>query len=161
VVFGWGRRVRRVGKGQYELKLPEDERSVLRTLPAQLRALLTEGDAPTADPSLARLFPPAYLDDEERSAEFRRLVHDDLVASKMAAAEVVEATVDKRRLTEDELVAWMGALNDLRLVLGTRLDVTEDLEEPPADSPDAPLYALYYYLGVLQEQVVAALDPEY
>jgi hypothetical protein len=159
VVFGWGRRVRRAGKGHYELRLPDDERAVLRSLPAQLRTLLA--DASDDDPSLNRLFPPAYFDDEEHNAEFRRLMHDDLVASKLAAAEVVEATVDKRRLTEDELVAWMGALNDLRLVLGTRLDVTEDLEEPPADSPDAPMYALYYYLGVLQEQVVAALDPEY
>ena len=155
-----GRRVRRVGPGQYELKLPEAERAVLRTLPAQLRALLT--DAESSDAAVSRLFPPAYWDDPPRDAEYQRLMHDDLVERKLAAAAVVEETVDQRRVSEDELLSWMGALNDLRLVLGTRLDVTEDPDDAPADdAPDAPVYALYSYLGWLQEQVVAALDPEY
>jgi hypothetical protein len=155
------RRVRRVGPNEFELRLPEDERSVLRALPAQLRALL-EDPAPGDDPARGRLFPPAYWDDPERDSEFQRLMHGDLVASKLAAAEIVESTVDSTRVSEDELVAWMGALNDLRLVLGTRLDVTEDPADAPADdAPEAPAYALYSYLGWLQEQVVAALDPEY
>ena len=157
------RRVRRVGPDEFELRLPDDERAILRALPAQLRALLSDRDAgPEDDSGLARLFPPAYWDDAERNAEYQRLMHDDLVASKLAAAEVVESTVDSNRLSGDELVAWMGALNDLRLVLGSRLDVTEDPADTPADdSPEAPAYALYSYLGWLQEQVVAALDPEY
>ena len=155
------RRVRRVGPDEFELRLPDDERSVLRTLPAQLRALL-EDPSPGDDPARGRLFPPAYWDDAERDSEYQRLMHGDLVASKLAAAEVVESTVDSNRLSEEELVAWMGALNDLRLVLGTRLDVTEDPADAPADdAPEAPAYALYSYLGWLQEQVVAALDPEY
>jgi hypothetical protein len=155
------RRVRRVGPDEFELRLPDEERSVLRSLPAQLRALL-EDPSPGDDPARGRLFPPAYWDDPERDSEFQRLMHDDLVASKLAAAEIVESTVDSNRLSGDELVAWMGALNDLRLVLGTRLDVTEDPADAPAeDAPEAPAYALYSYLGWLQEQVVAALDPEY
>jgi hypothetical protein len=161
-LFGMRRRVRRVGPDEFELRLPDDERSVLRTLPAQLRALLEDPAAGDDDPARGRLFPPAYWDDTERDADYQRLMHDDLVASKLAAAEIVESTVDSSRLSGEELIAWMGALNDLRLVLGTRLDVTEDpADAPDDDSPQAPAYALYSYLGWLQEQVVAALDPEY
>ena len=162
------RRVRRVGRDEFELRLPDEERAVLRALPAQLRTLLIDGgdagerNTDADDPALGRLFPPAYWDDEARNAEYRRLMHDDLVESKLAAAAVVEATVERTRLSEEELLAWMGALNDLRLVLGTRLGVTEDPADAPDDAaPEAPAYALYSYLGWLQEQVVAALDPEY
>ncbi len=157
-MFGFGirARVRRAGKDAYELRLPDEERAVLRSLPGQLRELI-EAD----DPSLVRLFPPAYLDDDERDAEYRRLVRDDLVERHLEAMAIVEATVDKKRVTEEELLGWLRALNDVRLVLGTRLDVSEDMDEPPPDDPNAGAYALYYYLGWLQEQVVAALDPEY
>ena len=157
--FGLGRRVRRHRDGTYELKLPEEERRLLRSLPDQLRTLLS---APTADPSLERLFPPAYLDDAEREEEFRRLMRADLLERKQATLSLLESTVDKPRLTEDELLAWMGALNDLRLVLGTQLDVSDDPSyDVPDDSPDAGAFAVYSYLGWLQEHVVAALDPEY
>ena len=53
-------------------------------------------------------------------------------------------------------------LTDIRLVLGSRLDVTEDLEDRWAklgpDDPMAPLLAAYEWLGWLQESVVLALD---
>ena len=60
---------------------------------------------------------------------------------------------------EEQLVAWMGSINDIRLVLGTRLDVTEDDRgnEVPDDHPDAQLHAVYHYLGWLEEQIVEAL----
>ena len=127
---------------------------MLRSLPAQLREIL-----PTDDPAVGRLFPPAYPDDPERSAEYRRLVRDDLLAGHLGALQVMESTLDARRLTEEQLVAWLSALNDLRLVLGTKLDVTEATyeREIPEGDPDAPGLALYLYLGWLEEQVVEAL----
>jgi hypothetical protein len=146
--------VERTRGGDFRLRLPREERDVLRTLPAQLRALLE-----TDDPALARLFPPAYGDDTERSAEYDRLVREDLIAHRRSSLEVMEATIDADRLNEDQMVSWLGALNDLRLVLGTRLDVTEDMD-PEAISnrdPMAPTLAMYYYLGWLEEQVVEAL----
>ena len=156
-MFGMGRRVKRHRDGTFELRLPEEERRALRSLPDQLRALLASDD-----PSIERLFPPAYLDDEEREAEYRRLMRDDILERKREALDVVERTVDRPRLTEDELVAWLGALNDLRLVLGTQLDVSDDPSfDVPEDDPGAPAFAVYSYLGWLQEHVVAALDPEY
>ena len=59
--------------------------------------------------------------------------------------------------TQDQLFAWMGAVNDLRLVLGTRLDVSEetDLAVDPSH-PDAGAYGLYTYLGWLLELLVDA-----
>jgi hypothetical protein len=113
----------------------------------------------TDDPSLARLRPPAYADDPEAEAEYRRLVEDDLTASRRQALEVMARTVDARELDQEEMAAWLGALNDLRLVLGTRLDVTEetDFEDFPSDDPRAQQFVLYIYLGWLQEQAVAAL----
>ncbi len=147
-------RVRRTRRGDFELRLPREERALLKSLPAQLRGLLDSDD-----PSLRRLFPPAYEDDPEREAEYRSLVRDDLLAQKREALEIVEQTVDARRVNEEQLTAWMGAINDLRLVLGTRLDVTEDLYEEglPDGDPRAQVFGVYAYLGWLEEQIVVAL----
>ena len=38
----------------------------------------------------------------------------------------MEASIDADRLTEEQLLSWLGVLNDLRLVLGTRLEITEE-----------------------------------
>ena len=154
--FNLGRRVRRSGPGRYDLRLPAAERELLRSLPGQLRELLTSDD-----PSLVRLFPAAYPDDPERDAEYRRLVRDDLLRRHLEALDTLEATVDAKRVDEQQLTGWLAALNDVRLVLGTRLDVSEDMDPVPDDHPDAGALAVYSYLGWLQEQVVAALDPEY
>lgn len=87
------------------------------------------------------------------------MVGDDLAAHHRSLLAVMEETIDAHRLDEGQMVAWLGALNDLRLVLGTRLDVTEDLDPATLseDDPRAPSLALYFYLGWLEEQVVAVL----
>jgi hypothetical protein len=71
---------------------------------------------------------------------------------------VVEETLHVERLEEEQLLGWMGALNDLRLVLGTRLDVSEETDpllDP--DDPDQPAMAIYAYLGYLLETIVEAV----
>jgi hypothetical protein len=148
------KRVTRTRKGEYVLRLPPDERAVLRELPGQLRQLLGSDD-----PSLHRLFPPAYTDDVDHEAEYQKYMGEDLLESHARALTVMEETIDAERLDEEQLTGWLAALNDLRLVLGTRLDVSEEMYEEamdPAD-PRAPAFALYSYLGWLQEQVVEAL----
>jgi hypothetical protein len=134
--------------------LTGQEREVLRALPTQLREILD-----TDDPSLRRLHPPAYQDDPERDAEYRRLVRDDLLRQRLQALEVMEATIDAGTLDQEQMTAWLGAINDFRLVLGTRLDVTEEMyqEGIPPEDPRAATFALYQYLGWLEEQVVSAL----
>jgi hypothetical protein len=128
------------------------------TLPGTLRALLLSGDAD--DPALERLYPSAFTDDEEASAEFDAIVHDDLLDQRLAAIDTMERTLRAEHLTEQELIAWLAALNDLRLVLGVRLAVTEDATEADfAGDPEAEkAYELYRYLSYLEEHVVAALS---
>jgi hypothetical protein len=149
-----GRRVRRTRKGDYEIRLPDEERALLRTVVPQLADLL-EGDL--ADPALRRLFPTAYAEDPEKDVAYQRLVRDELADRRRAAARAMLDSVDARRLDDTQLHAWMSAVNDLRLVLGTRLDVSEEtpLVAGP-DDPDAPLLALYAYLGILLEAIVEA-----
>ena len=148
-------KVRRLRSGRYRVELDSAERGLLRSLPGQLRELLE-----TDDPALERLFPPAYLADDERNEEYRRLMRSDLLASKRSSLEVLEATADATELDEEQLVAWMAAVNDLRLVLGTRLDVSEDMGLDPfdEDDPRAGAYAVYTYLAYLQEWIVEALS---
>ncbi|HVM11318.1 MAG TPA: DUF2017 family protein [Actinomycetota bacterium] len=147
------RHIERAGRGTFRLRLSEQERDVLRRLPRQLRSLLDR-----RDPSVWRLFPPAY-DEEESEAEYRRLMGEELVAAKHEALRIVEETIDAKRLDEDQLAAWLGAINDLRLVFGTRLGVTEELdEEEMLQGPDGATYSVYLFLGWLEEQAVAALS---
>jgi hypothetical protein len=155
-MFGRNRRVRRVSPTHFALRLPDDERAILRNVVPQLDQLRS-GDL--ADPALRRLFPTAYADDPERDREYHALVRDELADRRRASIELVLATVDAAELDEEQLTAWMHAVNDLRLVLGTRLDVSEDTEpEPHPDDPDGPLLVLYGYLGYLLEAIVEALS---
>jgi hypothetical protein len=161
-LFSSSRRVRRVGEGRYRLGLPDEERTLVANLVAQLGELLT---ATTDDPSVRRLFPTAYHDDPERDREYQQLVRDELLERRLAALATVGATREATELDRGQLTAWMTALNDLRLVLGTRLDVSEDTVEVEPDDDDAPAYAVYGYLSYLLGEVVDALadglgDPE-
>jgi Domain of unknown function (DUF2017) len=144
-----------------------------------LATVLSEGPSrPPTDPALARLFPSAYSDpekpedDEARaaSAEFRRYTENDLRARKRDDALVVVRSLDGLtlggdggavlRLDEEQSRHWLGALNDLRLTIGTRLEVTEDGDELyrlPDHDPRKPMVLAYLWLGGLQESLVDTL----
>jgi hypothetical protein len=142
--------------GGVELRLSRDERSLLAGLVAELRALLDGGPG---DPSLRRLFPPAY-DDEDDERAYRDLMGGELLDGRRAALELIADTVDRDRLTAEEADTWLRALNDLRLVLGTRLDVQEDTfaTEPDLSDPRGHALAVYAYLSWIQEQLISALS---
>ena len=147
------RLVKRARDGSYEVRLPAGERQVLADVLPQLRAAL-QGDA-SADPAFKRLFPVAYAQDPEHEAEYRELVGDELLTKRLANVDTVLATIEADRVSEEELFAWMGAVNDLRLVLGTRLDVSEETDlDVGTEHPEAAAYALYAYLGWLLELLV-------
>ena len=131
--------------GGYRVKLGAPERAAVRDLCVELRALVVANDA-----AAARLFPPAFRDDEQASAAFDGL----------AAFDTVEATLDADRLDEAQAAAWCGALNDARLVLGERLGVTEELYENgiPRDDPRSRELAFYAWLTWLQGELVEALS---
>jgi hypothetical protein len=158
---------KRVGSDRVRVRLTQDEVAILRGLPDQLRSVLAEGGD---EPVNQRLFPPAYLDvvDIEHDTEYHRLMHDDLVKEKLANLDLVTDTLARgsasvRRwtveLTDEEATAWLGVLNDLRLALGVRLDITEDFDGDVDDTdPRAPALRLLSYLGWLEEQLLDALQ---
>lgn len=152
-------RIRRTRRGDFELRIPGTERDVLRELPGRLLELLDDGD-PANDPALRRLYPSAYPDDPAAAAEFDGFVRDELTSQRKTAIDTMARTVDASSVSEDELLAWLGTVNDLRLVLGVRLNVTE--ESVPEDfSDDAERersFAVYSYLSYLEEEMVDALS---
>jgi hypothetical protein len=163
---------RRNRSGGLDVVLEAGEAAVLTRLCEELTTLLnSEAGDDTADPVLERLFPRAYLDptEEEAEADWQRLVHDDLLDGRRKTLASVEgtlagATVRRGRfelmLSEEQAQDWLAVINDARLALGTRLKVTEDLDlsglDP--DDPDTAPYAVYWWLGVLQERLIDALS---
>lgn len=147
--------------GGTRIALGEHELSVVRNMFAELRELIaTRPD----DPALRRLFPPAYhlSDDAEAEAEFRRLMHPELAAQRLAALETALALLEADRpLTDEEMLTLMQSVNAVRLVLGTLLDVGED-HDPGAVAADDPAlgqHHLYAWLGyVLDSAVNASTD---
>lgn len=148
-------RIRRTRRGTYRLRIPRQERDLLRSLPEQLRRAIEAGD-----PSTVRLFPPAHPEDPEASRRYRDLVGDQLLQGRLEAIDTLEDTIEASVLDEEQMTAWLTALNDVRLVLGTQLDVAEDPEPLDEDHPDALRMATYGYLGWLLSQIVDALSAE-
>lgn len=150
------RRIKRSRRGGIELNLSEPERDFLRSIARQMREVLgTPGD-----PAVARLFPDAYPQDPGRQAEYRLLAHSELMDRHVAALDALEATVGARALDAEQADTWLKAINELRLILGTRLDVTEDGDERPRglEDPRTPAFAAYDYLSGLQAELIDALS---
>ena len=120
-----------------------------------MRALLALG---ADDPRVRRLYPAAYADDAEKEDEYRRSPTRSCKSGRLANIDAVEASVDAELLSEEQLTAWMQAINSLRLVLGTMLDITDDDQELAFDpeDPEARTQALYGYLGGLLDEIVDA-----
>jgi hypothetical protein len=114
------------------------------------------------DPVLARLFPDAYNDDSIAAGDFRRYTETRLRERKAAHAAAVTASLARPVpivLDEAEAAAWLGSLNDLRLALGTLLDVAEeDDPEERLDEPGGDSYNVYLWLTHLQGVLIDALD---
>ena len=153
----FGRMVVRGRDGQYRLRFDDDVRDLLRGIPVQLRQLLGQERESQA---LRRLFPPAYADQPELEAEYQRLMGDDLLQRRLDAIEVMETSIEARQLDESQLHAWLATLHDFRIVLGTALDVTEDLydQQIPPDDPRLPGLALYEALTELESEFVHGLS---
>ena len=167
--------------GRVLLRMGSEEAAVVRLLVGQLLDLigevaetekyegmpdlqLSDNTSVPEDPVLARLFPDAYREDQGASAEFRRYTEVGLRETKRAAAETVLETLGeggKVYLDAEQAQAWLRSLNDLRLALGTRLDITEETLEQMRtfdwDDPRNAGYAAYDWLTYLQESLVRAL----
>ncbi len=130
----------------------------MSTFVAQLRQLLTSED-PSSDPAVARLFPAAVPDDVMANLEYEQRHGNELLLGKLEALDTVDATLAKDELTEDEVLAWLGSLNSIRLVVGTRLDLTETSTERDFadDEQAAGLFEMYRYLTWLEGWIIEAL----
>ena len=133
-------------------------------LDAELDALAGAPKAPD-DPVLARLLPDGYRDDPEAAGEFRKYTESSLRSAKQQAAQEMLDTLPEEggriQLNHDQAHAWLKALNDVRLALGVRLNVTEEFEEQwgqlRQDDPQWAAYEVYAWLGAVQESLVQAL----
>jgi len=139
----------------WHLKLGVQERELLGSLADQLDEIV---EADPDDPGLRRLFPTAYPDDVVHEAEWQVFKAAELRSSLEEHMAVLRSTATRTELDDEEVHAWMQAVNALRLVLGTRLDVSEDPEPIAADDPLAPAHALYEFLGYLVDSTIRDLS---
>ncbi len=173
---GWRRR-----GGLFVAHLSEREAGLLRGMVGQVRDMLEARVAalprdelaeltgitagPTTPPDdrvLARLLPDFHREDATLSGGLRALHEPELLAVKDGVAGVVLDTCPARggriRLTDEQAQAWLAALNDVRLALGTVLEVTEDMpDELPAEDPRASHLVVYHWLTWVQESLIQAL----
>jgi hypothetical protein len=131
-----------------------DVPSVLRDAVIDLAKQL-DNELETDNPNLQRLFPTAYSDDPEKDAGYQVLAHGELVEARRSSLTTVIESADADELTGETLDAWMRVVNDLRLVLGTNLNVGEGEDwVPPPDME--PTYAVYQWLNLLLSYIVEA-----
>lgn len=155
--------VRRLPGGGVRVRLSSREREILRSLPDQLRPVLAGDEDPHQ--VRARLFPPAY-DDPVEEDEYRQLIGEGLVEERMAAVDAFARTIEGGRmgrltwtveLSADEAEAWLSTVNDVRLLLASVVGIaSEDEWEIGPDRRD-PASVILWYLGWLEEELVAAL----
>ncbi len=140
------------GEDGFSVNLTSDARQWLVAMADQLEVLLT---ADTAD--TRRLFPTAYPDDPERDAGYQILAREQLIDGRRDAIALLRKSADAETVTGEQLTAWMGIVNDLRLVLGTRLDVSEDDADIDFDDPDVDAHIAYHELGLVLSEIVEVL----
>ncbi|MCH9815419.1 MAG: DUF2017 domain-containing protein [Actinomycetia bacterium] len=171
---------------QIWLQLDEPEAEVLASLVDQLQEMVRPGEPASGDPldelvgidaqatpppdaAQARLFPDAYREDPEAADEFRRFTERELRAARLEQIAAFRATLsdavgDATLLDQASTAASLGVLNDLRLVLGTRLGLQTDEDNEPGamdpEDPRQPLFAAYHWLTWLQSQLLAAMHPD-
>lgn len=164
------------------LRLGAEERPILASFAASLADMLEPSDQPADadplaklvgfsegpvgkpdDPALRRLLPDAYAD-ADGAAEFRRFTDADLRAEKVAnlrrIVDGMTAPGGVVRITPDEVDGWLAGLNDIRLVIGERLEMTEErehLEDLDDGDPRLPLLSAYDWLSEMQEWIVQLL----
>lgn len=173
----------RTATGRVVLRVDDVERGLLMSVARQVMDLVQPAEAspdqdPLAaqlgwvdgdvgisdDPAVARLLPDAY-DDPDDARDFRRFTENDLRQSKMQHAmtvvEEIERSGEKVAVTSTD--SWLGLLNDARIAIGTRIQISEDNYEElaglPDDDPRSGLFHVYDWLTFLQESLVRCMDP--
>lgn len=142
--------------GTVEVRLGLAERALLAQVADDLSKELAQPD----DPSLQRLFPPGYSQDPVRDAGYQMMMGDDLRQGHLSALLELAATADADRLDPVQAEAWLRSINAVRLVLGTRLGISDD-DQPLRIRPDDPEIAswiAYDFLSALLDELIGALS---
>ena len=146
--------------GGVDVELPDDVRDLLASLARQLAELIDDPEA-VGEPGLERLFPPASIDDPMEALGFEQLMGDAMRAGKRESAAVLRATAHARHLDGEETLAWMRCINDIRLVVGTRLNIQEDTDVEALFEDELMEQAAVTYVALteLVEMLARAADP--
>jgi hypothetical protein len=149
--------IRRRRDGRYAIQLDPAVRTLIAATAEQFASTI-EPD----DPMARRLYPPAYPGGSDHAAEkeYRALVDDALVTHRRQSLSTMCDTAHAKALSEEGLHAWLSAVESIRLVIGTRLDVSEEMIPPDPADPGATDYALYDLFGQLQYLIVEVLADE-
>jgi hypothetical protein len=145
------------------IDLEGDEALLLKRLVDEMELLLRDEQAP-GDPVMKRLFPDAH-DNPVDQAKYKELMGDSLAAGKRAALakmkeSLTEGGDDRVLLDGDAVEAWLSTINDMRLAIGTRLDVTEEVMSAELDpnDPETGTLAVLHWLGWVQEAVLREIS---
>ena len=144
--------LRRISTERFENLLQEEEKELLSILPGLVSEAIE-----MHSPYVTRLFPPTYPFDTIAQNEFEKMSADALMQQHQALLAGFCTSIHKSELTHDDLVTWVGALNDIRLLLGTALDVCEDLGRPAEDDPRFRDFIIFDYLTWLQGSILEFL----
>jgi Domain of unknown function (DUF2017) len=150
------------GSAGIRARLDREESELFRRLLSEMQTLLADTSGPN-DLIKGRLYPSAYEDPEDERV-YREMVRGDLERAKLDAVEAVAKAVAGRKainieIPTDQADSWLTVLTDMRLAIGTRLDVDEDKmsSEPSLEDPDAPALAVMHWLGWMQEMILEQL----
>lgn len=145
--------------GRFDIRFDPGLRAALAQLLGELRGLI---DDEPDDPSLARLRPPAYADDPDLDAGYQLLAGEELRESRGATIDAVIESLERDVLDEDELWGWLRATNALRLVVGTRLGISEDdhgpIDPSTLSDDERRLWSIYDFTTLVQYEVIQALS---
>lgn len=139
---------------------------------AALTGLRTGASSPPEDAALRRLLPDfqraadtsATADKADLNGALRSLHEPGIIDAKVSAGAVLLQTLPegggKIVLTPEEAEAWLTALNDVRLALGSTLGVDADTPDYlPDDDPRAAHLGVYHWLTWMQDSLLQAVSP--
>lgn len=157
-VAGRGICFARVGEGVVAT-LNQSERMLMADVLSILRDAL-ENAEDDGDPAIRRLYPPATMDDDLAAAVYDVIHRGELAEGRRRAIEAVALTLAGGPLTGEQAQAWLTTINDARILIGVRIDVTEDSTISDFNDNDSGLFIVYQFLGKILDQLVEALMGE-
>ena len=142
----------KVKDGEIAVRLDDGLRALLQKVSEELREVLLVDDAT----QIARLYPPAYPDDEQLQSNYSDMVHDQLLMDRLDGIDKLQASVDDEVISIELADIWMNIINQARLVLGTQLDVGEEDAAVEEDDPNLQSKVVYQVLSHILEDLTSA-----